>query len=186
MASLVPTRPIVIDTREQTPWTFPDGIKTVRRGIHFGDYTLDGLDEIVAIERKSAMDMIGCVGQSRGRFEKHLYGLADLPFAHVIIECSMRALCETCSKTGVNVSSLVGTIVAWQAATGVHFWTPDDRRFAAALAVRILFHSEKKWDQKLAQVGVGQNTPLHLVGEPTRLLSEAVDEYRGGSTLPPR
>jgi hypothetical protein len=98
----------------------------------------------------------------------------------------MRALCETCSKTGVNVSSLVGTIVAWQAATGVHFWTPDDRRFAAALAVRILFHSEKKWDQKLAQVGVGQNTPLHLVGEPTRLLSEAVDEYRGGSTLPPR
>lgn len=183
----VPIRPVVIDTREQTPWTFPDKIKTIRRGIHFGDYTLDGLDEIVAIERKSPMDMIGCVGQSRDRFEKHLYGLADRPFAHVIIECSLSVLCSICEqKTSVGVSSLMGSIVSWSEATGVHFWTPDDRRFATALALRILATAERKWDQKLGEVGSGLDTPLHLVGESGSLLSQAVQEYRGGSTLPPR
>lgn len=165
----VPIRPVVIDTREQTPWTFPDKIKTIRRGIHFGDYTLDGLDEIVAIERKSPMDMIGCVGRSRSRFEDHLYGLADLPFAHVIVECSMAELCRACRTTGVDVSSMMGTIVSWQAATGVHFWTPDDRRFATALALRILAKAESQVERKLDVVLASKRDPLHMVGESSRL-----------------
>lgn len=165
---LVPTRPIIIDTREQTPWCFPSSLRTIRRGLDFGDYSLDGLDSVVAIERKSIPDLLGCVGSSRERFTRHLFGLADLPFAHVVVEGSMAAVAaEVEANTRLNLSSVMGTIVSWSTSTGVHFWFPDDRRFATALALRILTISERKFDGYVAQHAVGgrNKVPLHLVGE---------------------
>jgi len=164
---LVPIRPIIIDTREQAPWCFPPSMQTIRRGLGFGDYSLDGLDSVVAIERKSIPDLLGCVGTSRERFTRHLFGLADLPFAHVVVEGSMATVASEVENTSLNLSSVMGTIVSWAAATGVHFWFPDDRRFATALALRILTISERKFDGYVAQQKVGNDkrVPLHLVGE---------------------
>ena len=62
---------IVIDTREQRPWTF-DGMPSIQRGLRTGDYSIDGHTEPpdgIVIERKSAEDLLAaCRGIEIGSF----------------------------------------------------------------------------------------------------------------------
>ncbi len=58
--------PIIIDTREQAPFTF-EGYETKIATLKTGDYSLEGFEDKVAVERKSKADAYGCVGGSRMR-----------------------------------------------------------------------------------------------------------------------
>ena len=63
---------IVIDTREQTPWSFPPELAETTRGtLHEGDYALEG-DEDFAIERKSLSDFLGTISTGWERFKREL------------------------------------------------------------------------------------------------------------------
>ena len=68
-----PPPPIVIDTREQAPWTFNKGLVVERFGAAFptevgtldtGDYSVRGLEDRVRIERKSLDDFVRSVMSS--------------------------------------------------------------------------------------------------------------------------
>jgi len=62
---------IVIDTREQRPWDFPENVRVTSRALPFGDYALDG-DGRFAIERKSMDDFVGTLFQGWERFKREL------------------------------------------------------------------------------------------------------------------
>lgn len=50
--------PIIVDTREQQPWTFlnnPDITTTVAK-LDTGDYSIAGLEDLVCIERKGSIE----------------------------------------------------------------------------------------------------------------------------------
>ena len=51
---------IIIDTREQTPWSFPPEIPVEIGTLKTGDYALAG-DDAFAIERKSKDDFLGTI-----------------------------------------------------------------------------------------------------------------------------
>ena len=84
----VPTMTIIIDTREQAPYSWP-AASTIHRALPAGDYSVAGLESRVAIERKSLIDAYGTFGSGRARFERELAKLSQLEFAAVIIEASM-------------------------------------------------------------------------------------------------
>ena len=92
--------PIVIDTREQTPLSFdafPD-VRTERRTLWPGDYSLKAASRTIAIERKSVSDLIGTMtGGYAGltattpkRFDCELLGLCGILFlggrAFILVE----------------------------------------------------------------------------------------------------
>ena len=52
---------IVIDSREQKPFRFSPGIETVTAALKAADYSLLGLEDDVAIERKSLSDLLGSI-----------------------------------------------------------------------------------------------------------------------------
>ena len=53
---------IVVDTREQEPYGFnPDLVRPVRRALPAGDYSVAGLEETIAVERKTLDDFVGTV-----------------------------------------------------------------------------------------------------------------------------
>jgi len=60
---------ILVDTREQTPWSFPKTEQVERAGLTTGDYSLAGLEGLVAIERKSLEDFVSCCGKGRERWK---------------------------------------------------------------------------------------------------------------------
>jgi hypothetical protein len=89
---------VLVDTREQTPYEFiglltdadqgfePLNVLTTRRTLASGDYSIEGMDSEIAIERKSVADLFGTLGQGRARFVRELERLAKLQFAAVVVE----------------------------------------------------------------------------------------------------
>ncbi len=76
-------RPIVIDTREQMPWEFPEWVETRRHALPFGDYALEG-DNGLVIERKNPSDFLGTFFSDWERFQREL-DRASAEFARVEI-----------------------------------------------------------------------------------------------------
>lgn len=83
---------IVCDTREQKPYLFTgpqyEGVEVERAALQTGDYSLVGLESIVAVERKSLDDLIQSMGRARERFEKELARGQALQAFAVVIEGS--------------------------------------------------------------------------------------------------
>ncbi len=80
---------IIRDTREQTPWAFGD-IEIVTKKLDSGDYTLEGFEKILCIERKKSVAEIALnVGSDRIRFNKELERMKEFEHAYLICEFSI-------------------------------------------------------------------------------------------------
>lgn len=81
---------IVIDTREQEPYSFDSRLAvTVHRALPAGDYSVAGLESAVAVERKSLDDFVSTVIRHRARFRKELRKLAGHRAACVVVEAGV-------------------------------------------------------------------------------------------------
>lgn len=134
---------IVIDTREQLPFSFPEGVETVRGTLHSGDYSVKGLEDRVAVERKSLADLYGSVTRGRERFEREIQRLSEFEYAMVVIEASWVDLIRNPPpRTEVKPRSVVATIIAWESRYGVPFHAYGPRSLGAQLTFRTL---ERFW-----------------------------------------
>ena len=81
---------IIIDTREQEPYSFDSRLAAaVRRALPAGDYSVVGLDERVAVERKTLDDFVSTVIHSRSRFRDELQKLSGYRAACVVVEAGV-------------------------------------------------------------------------------------------------
>lgn len=90
-----------IDTREKTPWAFPEGVETVVGTVHQGDYAVDG-DNCFAIERKSLSDFRNTVVREWDRFCRELHRMDLCGFASkvVIVEGDFADYCFSTDPDG--------------------------------------------------------------------------------------
>lgn len=83
---------ILTDTREQNPFPFAgerySADTVARASLNVGDYSLHGLADKVAVERKSLDDLVQCLCRDRGRFERELARGAALDAFAVVVEAS--------------------------------------------------------------------------------------------------
>ena len=75
----------VIDSREQWPLDVSP-LQTVKGTLPTADYTIQGLENFIAIERKNLDDLLGCCGRERERFEKEIQRLLGYPCRALVIE----------------------------------------------------------------------------------------------------
>lgn len=75
---------IVIDTREKSPWVFPEGVEISVGTVRQGDYALRG-DNAFSIERKSLADFRGTVVRGWDRFRRELLRMDLAGFAQKVI-----------------------------------------------------------------------------------------------------
>jgi hypothetical protein len=80
--------PVIIDTREKLP-LFSDKDKDfiiINRKLDTGDYTIDGLESILVIERKANVnEMYGCFTTYRKRFFNEIERMMFYPLKFLII-----------------------------------------------------------------------------------------------------
>lgn len=80
---------IIIDTREQKPFIFPDDIKIINSKLEFGDYASPA-DVKVSIERKSRVDFLNTLSQGFDRFKREIERSNKLNgYIIIITECSL-------------------------------------------------------------------------------------------------
>lgn len=129
---------IVIDTREQLPYTF-DGLPTVLATLKSGDYSLAGFEHRIAVERKSHADLWGSMTSGRARFQRCCERLSQLERAAIVIECSMAEACERPSYIQrTNPASVVGGLISWSAQYRLPVFFCDNRAFAERVTLRYL------------------------------------------------
>ena len=137
---------IAIDTREQRPYRF---VRSEVKTLTTGDYSVIGLEDCVAVERKSKSDAYSSLGSGRKRFERELQRLAQLDFAAVVIESSLPAFLAPPVFTRLRPESAIATVIAWSVKYGVPFYFAGDRRHAQALTRNLLkyyfrYHGEAR------------------------------------------
>lgn len=78
---------IIIDTREQKPWTFDEHI-TAHHKLDTGDYSVEGLQNIIAIERKrNVAEVANNITESR--FQDVIDRLKQIKYAFVLLEFNL-------------------------------------------------------------------------------------------------
>ena len=130
---------ILIDTREQTPFTL-DGYETRIATLKTGDYSLEGYADKVAVERKSKEDAYGCVGASRRRFLECLERLSDLDRAAIVIERSIEDFSSNPpERTRVDSRMAVGSYISWSCKYRIPVFWCHNKLYAERITVRFLF-----------------------------------------------
>lgn len=80
---------ILIDSREQRPLTFPKELEVRRASLKTGDYTLEGFEDVVCVERKgSVVEFAGNLMNrtDSARFRRELDRMQHFQYKYVILE----------------------------------------------------------------------------------------------------
>lgn len=118
---------IIIDTREQLPYGF-DGLKKGGKelvvpiqfkGLPSGDYSIEGFEDKIAVERKSLEDLYSTLGHDRERFEREFVRLNGLDCAVVSIEATLPEIYNPSSyrsewRSQLSPLSVLATIATWK------------------------------------------------------------------------
>lgn len=127
-----------VDTREQHPFDLL-GFAWMRKTLKSGDYSIIGLEDRVAVERKSYADAWSSMSDGRKRFERCVQRLAELDRAAIVIECGVRELAIQPSRIQrVTPASVVGGLISWSCQYRIPVFFCDDRAHAERVTVRFL------------------------------------------------
>lgn len=130
---------VAVDTREQKPYRFPRSeVKTLPTG----DYSIVGLEDQVAVERKSKEDAYSSLGQGRARFERELERLSAFDYAAIVVETTLPDFLKAPVFSQMNPKAAMNSILAWSVKYRVCVFFGGDRRHGNALTCRLL---EKYW-----------------------------------------
>jgi DNA excision repair protein ERCC-4 len=142
------------DSREQFPWTFRD-IRTAGTeatplivpvkvaALASGDYSVEGYEDRISVERKGMADAWGTFGGGRERFERELTRLSAMDFAAVIVEGSLESCLrnppqfENGRQEGsrkFTAKSFFRSVLAWQMDFPAVRWVFADSRWMAERA----------------------------------------------------
>ena len=138
---------VVVDTREQRPFTFACIVpppKVVVATLQTGDYSLLGHEDQICVERKHLVDLFGTFGRGRDRFVRELERMAQMKFAAVVIEASFDTIIfRPPARSRLKPKTVIRSMAAWAIRHNVHFyWMPN--RAAAEKWTYILL--ERFWD----------------------------------------
>ena len=194
--------PVVIDTREQLPFTFggmlcdqTDGggsltVPTVRGTLKSGDYSLLGYETRVAVERKSLADLYSTLGQGRERFEREIQRFADdCEFAAVVVEADWSAVLNRYPQSLLDLrAEFVGRVSAGDTSAPWSEWvnwldeampTPPPQ---SLLAPKTVYRTVLAWQQRYPNVHWWM-CPNRQLAEVTtfRVLEKFVQQELSGS-----
>ena len=104
---------IIIDTREQEPYSFDPRLATaVRRALPAGDYSVDGLEACVAVERKTLDDFVSTVIHNRARFREELRKLTGYQAACVVVEAGLIDVLQKRYRGDAHPNAVLGNALS--------------------------------------------------------------------------
>lgn len=146
---------VIVDTREQAAFEFRDIdnlkrygggrliIRTQRKGLPTGDYSILGMENRISIERKEMGDFFHCCGGDRERFAGpggQLDRLNQMECGIMMVEASMDMIMRGHRESQLDPESVRGSVIAWQQDyyPNVHWWFCGGKRLAEVTTFRIL------------------------------------------------
>jgi len=145
---------VIVDSREQKPFTFGNysDINLVNGTLQAGDYSIFGLESLVAIERKSLADLVQCLGRDRERFVRELERLRGYESAAVVVESPLGDLVSGSYRSRLDPKAAYESCVAFMARYKLPFYFAQDRRGAERFTVSFLRHFKNDIERRYKAV----------------------------------
>ena len=158
----IPKPIVIIDTREKTPFGFTGHMNwiggTVRRKLAAGDYSVEGMERLLSLERKSLTDLITTLMQCRGTFFKECERLAKYRLLAILVEASyedIKSPYDAELYTLASPNAVSGTLDAVEARYGIPvIYTSQNRALAEEKAASWLSKHFTYWH--LERNGLGR------------------------------
>ena len=131
----------IIDTREQTPFDL-EPMRIEAGTLAVGDYSVAGLESVVAIERKSLPDFVACCGRERERFQRELDRLRGWPVSAVVLEFGWQALERGNWRGKLTAGQVQSSFASW-IAQGHRLILGHDPETAARITRGILYYAAR-------------------------------------------
>ena len=143
---------IIADTREQLPYDFDSRwAATVRRALPTGDYSVEGLESSIAVERKSIEDFVHSVIRDKDRFKRELARLSEYPLACVVVEAGLPDVLLARYPSGAHPHSVFGATVSICVDHGVPVYFCGDRQTARKFTQEFLLRGAKQLRRECKQ-----------------------------------
>jgi len=139
---------IIIDTREQEGYSFdPRLAATVRRALPAGDYSVVGLENTVAVERKSLDDFVSTVIHSRERFRNELRKLAGYRAACVVVEGGVLDVLLHRYRGDAHPNAVIGSSLSIILDFRIPVFFCSNRQAACQFVQAYLLAAHARWSQ---------------------------------------
>lgn len=140
---------VVIDTREQRPFSFARPIKVARNRLckvrykigtlDTGDYSIEGHEKTVAVERKSLADLFGTLGRGRSRFQRELSRATNRDFFAIVVESELSEILSSPPKfSKLNPLTVFHTVLSWSVKYPARWFFCPGRDAAEATTIWLL------------------------------------------------
>ena len=127
---------ILIDSREQKPYEFSTPTETAT--LRTGDYSILGATHLVAVERKTADDLIGSLTRHRDRFERELHRGMALSYFCLVIESSLMDLTNGHYTSRMNPKAAIQTLLTFSVRYGLPIFFAGNRSYGQRLTESLL------------------------------------------------
>ncbi len=129
-------------------------VPTIVAGLETGDYSIDGFESLITVERKSLSDLYGTLGYGRERFERELQRMSGATLAgtafgggfkvcHVVVEATWDdVLNHPPRDSKLSPDSVFGSINSWEQRYPMVHWSMMGNR---ALAEKKCFEILKRF-----------------------------------------
>jgi len=122
----VPKPVVLVDTREREPLVLFEKHPNWFSGRHqikldAGDYSVDGMKGLLALERKSLADVFACSSPSasRERFINQCVRLARLRWRAILVQATLEDVKRGMTCTDIHPNAVCGTLDAVEAKFGI-------------------------------------------------------------------
>jgi DNA excision repair protein ERCC-4 len=134
---------IIVDSREQAPFSFP-GHRTARAALQAGDYSVFGLEHVVAVERKSLDDLLGCLTTGRDRFERELMKARPYRFFAVVCEAPLSRILDGDYQSGMEREAAFQSVMTFSVRYRLPFFFARNRAEAERIALSLLLKAARE------------------------------------------
>jgi DNA excision repair protein ERCC-4 len=137
---------IVVDTREQEPYSFcSPTLQTIRRALPAGDYSIEGFETLIAVERKSLDDYVKTIINDKERFKRELLKLQMYRAACIVVEANLSDIKPGGYKSGAHPNSIFGATTSIVTDYNIPVYFCSDRQIARRFTEEWLL----RWNLKL-------------------------------------
>jgi ERCC4-type nuclease len=137
---------LIADTREQEPFSFDSRLVAVeRRALPAGDYSVAGLEDVVAVERKTLDDFVSTLIHQRARFRRELSKLAGYRAACVVVEASLLEVLQGRYRGGAHPNAVLGSSLSITLDFRVPVFFCSNRQAACQFVQAYLLGAHARW-----------------------------------------
>ena len=138
-----PKPTVIVDTREQNPFSFARfrgwfaGIK--HKALKVGDYSVAGLEDVVTVERKDLPDLIHSFTSDRPVFVERLRRMSRYPHRLLVVTAALSEVKSSYGGTSINPNRITQSLVATLAGLGVPFLCVETHELGAEIVASYLY-----------------------------------------------